>query len=734
MGRWRDKVGIFPSTCFRLTSYLVCGLKISMDSNDPNRNDSRCDSQPLIGGSIMPLPPGMDLDQEIDPSLSEQLEDGNASNTNQLLDSLNPDKERYASPALVLNSPSNTCRKRRNWNPKQIMSLMPSKVIVTIAFFIILALLICPTIVISKLSLLSDSIVIGGKFNQPTAKAIDFCWSFGISPLLYWALDAYFFSIGRVTMVNEQSKHATSLQSLAEASGTDSGTYNYFKLHRLLFRSTQRMKLFAVLAVCSAIDAGTLSNAIAYEATTILDGSSNTRVQLRYLNWDPVVPWGTLPPENLGFSDPQQQLNFSSEAVAMLTKIAYQNATTLLESDGTYIGINATQGSINSLDSSIGLLQNVPAYKPDIECSAAVASYVEVRGTIFGSRITTYFNRSAFGPSGVPKYDSYLTMPPDSIPEGVRSMGANLWFVGFTPDNSIAHLGALRKYLRAAAPSLSTPYGDISCKYFNMSGHPGWTGGSALDEPCLYGIQCKILRQTGTIDYRRESNGSWTKIPVMFNSERTVSPILMSFWQLVLNFQVPILYMNQGLGSAFWNSAWMRDCKSTNESESCTNYTVLAANLLYGASEMERMTLEGLNLNLAGQTGLFEVKAASNNLVYQITYVPVLLYAAVLATLCAVIISFLMVAYSWQSKSFKEWRKVDTLRLLVDAVYGLEDEWVRDIQEKENGELKDWAKEFPVRYVRQRDLNGDVRISLIRRRYLTPSIVSSVNEALFDPK
>jgi hypothetical protein len=123
---------------------------------------------------------------------------------------------------------------------------MPSKVIVTIAFIIILVLHICPTIVISKLSLLGDSIVIGGKFNQPTAKAIDFCWSFGIAPLLYWALVAYFFSISRVTMVNKQSKHATSLQSLAEASGTDSGTYNYFKLHRLLFRSTQRMKLFAV--------------------------------------------------------------------------------------------------------------------------------------------------------------------------------------------------------------------------------------------------------------------------------------------------------------------------------------------------------------------------------------------------------------------------------------------------------------------------------------------------------
>jgi hypothetical protein len=85
-----------------------------MDSNDPNHHDSRCDSQPLIGGSITTLSPVLDLDRAPDPSPREQPEDENASSTNQLLDSLNPDRERYASPALVLNPPSNTCRKRLN--------------------------------------------------------------------------------------------------------------------------------------------------------------------------------------------------------------------------------------------------------------------------------------------------------------------------------------------------------------------------------------------------------------------------------------------------------------------------------------------------------------------------------------------------------------------------------------------------------------------------------------------
>jgi hypothetical protein len=260
----------------------------------------------------------------------------------------------------------------------------------------------------------------------------------------------------------------------------------------------------------------------------------------------------------------------------MLTKIAYQNTTTLLEPDGTYIGINATQGSISSLDSSIGLLQNVPAYKLDIECDAAVPYSFSAINITTGAWITTLYNHSTLYPGGT-IYDSYLTVPLDSITAGPRSAGAVIQFVGFTPDGLMAQLGTLRSYFPSDTfTGVSSPYGDVNFKYFNMSDQSDCTHGGLLYELCLFGIQCKISRQIGTIDYRRETNGYWTIVPVTFHSEKTISPILMSLWQIVLNFQAPIQYINQRFGPVFWESAWAG--KSTGEVEGHTDYKVLATN------------------------------------------------------------------------------------------------------------------------------------------------------------
>jgi hypothetical protein len=108
--------------------------------------------------------------------------------------------------------------------------------------------------------------IIGGRFTQAQAKAIDVVTGAILVPLLMAALNYVWFTSARVSVVNEQHHKPIPLRTLVTVSGTSAGTYDLFHFRDLLQGKTRRLFLFGVLVLLSAVSRSALSNVIAYEA------------------------------------------------------------------------------------------------------------------------------------------------------------------------------------------------------------------------------------------------------------------------------------------------------------------------------------------------------------------------------------------------------------------------------------------------------------------------------------
>jgi hypothetical protein len=160
-------------------------------------------------------------------------------------------------------------------------------------------------------------------------------WNALISPLIFFLLDGFWFSVARVAMISEKSSGMIALRPLVAASSTDAGTYNLYKIYKIVRKSRFKMIPFASLVVLSGIALAAVANVVAYEAYT--DDAGGTSVRLRTLNRN--QSHITSPSKPFQFST-QQLANFTGQVNGMLTALSYQNAEDKLESD-SYIGVNA---------------------------------------------------------------------------------------------------------------------------------------------------------------------------------------------------------------------------------------------------------------------------------------------------------------------------------------------------------------------------------------------------------
>ena len=126
-------------------------------------------------------------------------------------------------------------------------------------------------------------------------------------------------------------------------------------------------------------------------------------------------------------------------------------------------------------------------------------------------------------------------------------------------------------------------------------------------------------------------------------------------------------------------------------------------NFLYGAGEIERLFFDVSQRN-STTNNTIEVEATSIKLVYRITFVPAVLLVALLSLMLSACISLYLIWKYRRSSSYLNWRTVDTLRLLVDAVDGIgNDGVVARMNRVGREELDDWAKKYRVRYIRITD-------------------------------
>jgi hypothetical protein len=204
---------------------------------------------------------------------------------------------------------------------------------------------------------LFSNVPIGGGFTQIQAKAIDFAVGALLAPIVIASANFLWFDTSRVACFNEKCNgpNAVSLQALAEVATTSSGSYNVLKHFALVKTHQSRLFLLGILVLFSALSSTLLSNAIAYEAYRAESPPRPVVMQTLDYNW-------LLKKDNY---EPNLFL------INTMNTLTYENATSLLYGDGSFVAANLTKVSVANLSASTVALMDVAAYRTMLDCKPA---------------------------------------------------------------------------------------------------------------------------------------------------------------------------------------------------------------------------------------------------------------------------------------------------------------------------------------------------------------------------
>jgi hypothetical protein len=228
-----------------------------------------------------------------------------------------------------------------------------------IVFILAFLIYVVRTASISEAWLFSN-IPIGGGFTQIQAKAIDFAVGALLAPIVIASANFLWFDTSRVACFNEKCNgpNAVSLQALTEVATTSSGSYNLLKHFALVKTHQSRLFLLSILVLFSALSSTLLSNVIAYEA---------------YRAEAPPKP---VVMQTLDYNMLLQRDNYEPDLflINTMNTLTYENATSLLYEDGSFVAANLTKVSVANSSASTVALMDVAAYRTTLDCKPAEIS------------------------------------------------------------------------------------------------------------------------------------------------------------------------------------------------------------------------------------------------------------------------------------------------------------------------------------------------------------------------
>lgn len=573
--------------------------------------------------------------------------------------------------------------------------------------------------------------VIGGRLTQTQAKAVDFISGAVIGPIIMVICEYYWFSSAHVTTINEKGAEPVPLSVLGALSSTDRGTYNVLKLQPFVKAKRWRMTLFAFLMIFAAVAKTALSNVIAYEAYTTADGASTASLtKLNSTLWS----FGNVPSQSLN-SNPYsfnraQQASFVGQTLGMLTSLSQENALEKLDGD-SYIGVNATTNSMNTVDASVLELRNVPGYRLTASCSPLPTlnqTFSVTNMGFFAFYVTTILGFSN-NTGGI-----YQAMLPGQTDQMESQTSENYTFVAWELEGREAILGFFGSFNLTGKAPLKTPYGDMEYLGHNNTGFQGQKSIMST-----WGLRCGINRQQGHHNYTRDLGGSWKRKSSIYNDDDTEKNIRVSLadWQLPLNFHTPgsngaSAGHIPGIGPVFSQSASLcPDLESYGIG--CTevdlDYRAFVLNYLYAVGETNRIAFEVAaerNSSAPDSSQAFDVQVMGNQIFYHITYVPLILIAGLLGILFSACVVSALAFYSRHTSSYRTWREVTVLRLLADSI-GLfkHDTLLEGRLDGDGKALGRWASNCHVKYAEIVGGDGNVAIRLTREQDLLETPVTA---------
>jgi hypothetical protein len=565
---------------------------------------------------------------------------------------------------------------------------------------------------------------IGGRLSQAEAKAIDVISGAIIAPLFLAALNHIWFSSARVSALNEQQQKSIPLRTLVAASSNSSGNYDLFLLRDLLQGKTWRLFLLALLTLFSAISRSALSNVIAYESFSEVIPSDPIDLRLQR---DTTIdksfqgPQGALIPSisyrQLALYDftASQNTQTAKEMMALLTDLSFENAVTKL-TDGTYVTVNATSASLNSLPQNVVEIDDVPAYQLSVNCTPDLPNSIMVMPQSTNTQISILLNTTATSNNTL--FQANFPGVPGNLQTG-DSDGFS--YSAFSQGSLEVYLGTLQRFnfTNDTSPSV---YGNVGSQAFNMSSS-SFTGTQGVMS--VSGIRCMLYREYGLLNLRRTTGQNNNTSPVwepssseFIGDEKKVNiPSMLSHFQWNnLNFHAPGSVM-PGIGPALLHRP---DPQSSVDltAPAKDSFTDFSLNFLYASGEAQRILYEvaASSNNVSHHPAEFftKVRVLETQQRYRITYVPSILMLGLLALLVASVVTVAMAINARNSISARTHREVNAVRLLLDGVSGLRDskEDMSMMAQRSNGELESWAAGYKVRYTTLDHGDGTAQIVL----------------------
>ena len=385
--------------------------------------------------------------------------------------------------------------------------------------------------------------------------------------------------------------------------------------------------MLATITILSAISYSALANVVAYEAFT--QGGIKTTVSLQSLYRSPSHTsrddTGGGGFEFPSFNTIKQKADFTSQWFAILTSLGYSPANQYLENDA-YIGTNMTTNSLARVPPDIIDLLSVPAYRLTYDCRPSIPNNPGL--TILGSvNQALTVDVSAADPLNSTRlflYNGYIENGASAI---LSLDNGQYQFVAFTQGLSSTsfYLGSIASFNTSNFTTI-TSFGPLKHVAFNntLLPLPGQTDLSTKAVLSMWGIECLINRQTGTVDLHRDINTTWTRSPGTFSNDKDVLSLFLRVVQLRPSYTSPVDGTIPGLGGALAASSNVTNASIAEPVSDFFDYedfATFADNYLYAEGEARRIVYdiaqEIPSPNPADEVALeYELQAQSSVLKY----------------------------------------------------------------------------------------------------------------------
>jgi len=194
-----------------------------------------------------------------------------------------------------------------------------------------------------------------------------------------------------------------------------------------------------------------------------------------------------------------QNTEAARRVALLLTDLSLDDTVPRL-TNKTYVGINATTRSLESLPNSVVELKDTPAFRISAVCRPDLPYSIDIRAwNVYNTRISLAFNQTDSS------REVTLTANYPGVPADVRLTDADDYsFLAFSMSYKEAYLGHLQRWAPSNYSTVLSDFGIVYNNAVNLTMHN--YGDLVTTKMSASGIRCLLNREHGLANATRTAN------------------------------------------------------------------------------------------------------------------------------------------------------------------------------------------------------------------------------------